>query len=167
MADLHQIQFNYVPEADRLLLRISTADKSEFCFWLTRRYVRLLWPAVLKLLRENPQVRAQSSRLDQDTVLDFQHQQAIEQGDFSTEYQADAQATPLGEKPLLLAKLQPGKGKDGPVLHLAPIKGNGVNLALPGPLLHGFARMLQQGAKQAEWGLNLSLKQSSPAGRTH
>ncbi len=167
MADLHQIQFNYVPEADRLLLRISTADKSEFRFWLTRRYVRLLWPAVLKLLRDNPQVKAQENSLNRDTVLDFQHQQAMQQGDFSTRYQADAEATPLGEEPLLLAKLQLGQGKKSPVLNLAPLKGHGVNLALPGPLLHSFAGMLVQAVKQAEWDLNLRLEQSTPAGRTH
>ncbi len=168
MADLHQIQFNYVAEADRLLLRISTADKSEFRFWLTRRYVRLLWPAVLKLLRDNPQVKAQKSNRDRDTVLDFHHQQAMQQGDFSTEYQADAEVTPLGDKPLLLARLQPRQGKNGPVLHLAPREGHGINLALPGPLLHSFAGLLTQSVKQAEWDLDLRMEQpASVDRRTH
>ena len=50
MSTLHQIQMQYDAHEDRGLLRIRTRDGSEFRFWLTRRFVRALWPMVREML---------------------------------------------------------------------------------------------------------------------
>jgi hypothetical protein len=39
---LHQITMSHSAEDERLLLRISTTEKNEFRFWLTRRFVQVL-----------------------------------------------------------------------------------------------------------------------------
>ena len=44
----------YVAEEDRLLLRVQTVDHNEFLVWLTRRYVKQLWPLLVKLLERDP-----------------------------------------------------------------------------------------------------------------
>ena len=46
---LHQIRIDYHQEQDRLLLRISTDEGSELRFWLTRRFVKSMWPALMTL----------------------------------------------------------------------------------------------------------------------
>ncbi len=51
---LHQITMSYAPEEDRLLLRISTADKTEYQLWLTRRFVGVLWTALMKRKEKQP-----------------------------------------------------------------------------------------------------------------
>ena len=53
MGQLHQMQIVFVPEQDRLLFRLNTTGRQqqEFRFWLTRRYVRILWKALLNMLK--------------------------------------------------------------------------------------------------------------------
>ena len=60
MAQLHQVQLSYDPTEDRAVLRIRTHDNSEFTFWLTRRYVKLLWPVLMQMLESHPQVANQT-----------------------------------------------------------------------------------------------------------
>ena len=50
MSGINQIQMRFVPLEDRVLWRLNTVDSSGYQFWLTRRYVKLLWPVLLKML---------------------------------------------------------------------------------------------------------------------
>ena len=40
--NIHQIQMAYDQRQDRILLRLSTREHTEFRFWLTRRFVKRL-----------------------------------------------------------------------------------------------------------------------------
>ena len=40
---LHQMTMSFSAEDDRLLLRLSTRDMTEYQLWLTRRFVKVLW----------------------------------------------------------------------------------------------------------------------------
>lgn len=52
---LHQITMSFLAEDDRLLMRVSTTDKNEFHFLLTRRFVNILWPALMTVIeKEDP-----------------------------------------------------------------------------------------------------------------
>jgi len=51
MSQLHQIQISYVPTEDRLVLRLNTRARHEFRFWMTRRYVIILWKAIMDMLQ--------------------------------------------------------------------------------------------------------------------
>ncbi|MDX1528102.1 MAG: hypothetical protein R3337_05705, partial [Gammaproteobacteria bacterium] len=110
MPRLHQIQIRFVPREDRILLRIRTTDSSEFRFWLTRRYVKLLWPVVVKMLKADRRVQLQPNAEAKSAVLSFRHEKVIKEGDFSTKYKEDAAELPLGESPLVLARIQLKKG---------------------------------------------------------
>ena len=60
MSQLHQMQITYVPVEDRLLYRVNTKHRQEFRFWMTRRYVKLLWKGLIDILkkREAPEEKA-------------------------------------------------------------------------------------------------------------
>ena len=46
---------SFMAENDRLLMRVSTTDKNEFHFLLTRRFVNILWPALMTVIeKEDP-----------------------------------------------------------------------------------------------------------------
>ena len=54
---LHQLKIDFNAEQDRLLMLVSTDDGAVVRMWLTRRFVKLLWPLLVKLAEEaNPQV---------------------------------------------------------------------------------------------------------------
>ena len=158
LSRLHQIQIRYAPQEDRILLRIKTADRLEFRFWLTRRYVKLLWPMMLKMLSNDQRVRLQADAESRRAVLAFQHEKAVSQSDFSTAFKEDAETLPLGESPVLLAKIQLKQQKSGGnVLCMHPRSGKGVELAMDETLLHSFSKLLAEAVSTSGWDIALKL----------
>jgi hypothetical protein len=59
---LHQLKVDYNAEQDRLLMQIAASDAVELRMWLTRRFVKLLWPLLVKLAEEaSPRIRTQAN----------------------------------------------------------------------------------------------------------
>ena len=50
---IHQMSVTYLPEQDRILLRINTTEGEETRMWLTRRLMVGLWPLLTKLLTDH------------------------------------------------------------------------------------------------------------------
>jgi hypothetical protein len=158
---LHQIRIDYHQERDRLLLRVSTDDSSELRFWLTRRFVKGLWPALMKMAETVGETRAQPDPTVRKAMLEFEHDKAVRQADFTTPYKAPANL-PLGADPLLVTRLraQPdGHGKA--VLSLHPTQGQGMDLAMDAMLLHSFTRLLQAAVGKTDWDMRLNLPQAA------
>lgn len=140
---LHQIRIDYHQEQDRLLLRVSTDDGSELHFWLTRRYVKGLWPALLKMAEVTGEARTQLDPGVRKAMLEFEHEKAVQKADFTTPYKPAANL-PLGAEPLVVTRLraQPdGRGHVIVVMH--PTQGQGMDLSMDAQLLHSFSRLLQ------------------------
>lgn len=158
MAKLHQIQVQFVPREDRILLRIKTTDKSEFRFWMTRRYVKLLWPIVVKMLEADQQILLQENPAAKSAVLSFQHEKALQKSDFSTKFADDSSKLPLGETPVLLAKIQLKRRDDGGnLLCMHPEKGEGIELGLNEVLLHSFSKLLGDAVSVSGWDIDLKI----------
>tara|TARA_Y100001960_G_scaffold316032_1_gene382398 strand:- start:381 stop:1079 length:699 start_codon:yes stop_codon:yes gene_type:complete len=71
-AQLHQLTLTFDPIEDRILLRIGTAENTEYRLWLTRRFVKVLWKALMKNLDqtlefEEPRVPMDKKK-SEDTV---------------------------------------------------------------------------------------------------
>ena len=162
---LHQIKLEYRPEQDRILMRIATSDAQEILLWLTRRCVKLLWPALLKLAESSARVVMQASPDARAALLGFEHEKAVGNSDFSTPYEEQvARAHPLGSDPVLVSKIQTGLNKDGTyLLSLQPGSGQGLNLNLHDKLLHSVCKLLQSAASGADWDIRLEFPQVPPA----
>lgn len=158
MPRLHQIQIRFVPQEDRILLRIKTTDRSEFRFWLTRRYVKLLWPIVCKMLEADQRIQLQPNAEAKSAILSFQHEKAIKESDFSTRYNEDVDNLPLGESPVVLAKIQLKKVARGDnLLCMHPESGKGIELAMNETLLHSFSKLLTDAVRVSEWDIEIRL----------
>lgn len=153
---LEQFNASYDAMQDRILLRIRSSDGAEYRFWITRRYLLLLWPILMKMA-DGFSARKAADPLTRSTLAELAHGDAVNQADFSSQYQ-EGSAFPLGAEPLLLARisLRPIAG-DIQTLVLLPNDGQGVNLDLDEKLVHIIARLLQQTATAAEWGLKLEV----------
>lgn len=156
---LHQLKVDYNAEEDRLLMQIATADGVELRMWLTRRFVKLLWPLLVKLAEEaSPRIRTQANPEARKALLGIEHQQAVQKADFSKAYEAKPRSMPLGEAPLLLGRIQTGHDRKGqPVVALHPAEGQGVTLTLDSVLLHSVCRLLQAAVKKSGWDMELKL----------
>ena len=153
---LEQFNAAYDAQQDRIILRIRTSDGAEYRFWITRRYLSLLWPMLMKMA-DGFSARKSADPLTRSTLAELAHGDAVGQADFASQYQ-DGSLVPLGEDPVLLARisLRPSAGATQTVV-LLPQQGKGINLDLDEKLVHILARLLQQAAAAAEWGLKLDV----------
>jgi hypothetical protein len=98
-------------------------------------------------------------------LFEFQHEKALSQATFNKAYEDAPRARPLGDNPLLIARLQRRKADDGRmVLGLLPAEGQGIFLTLDAPLLHGLMKLLQRTVEKAEWGFILKLPTATAPG---
>ena len=161
---LHQLKIDHVAEQDRMLMLISAGEGVEVRIWLTRRFVKLLWPLLVKLAEEaSPRIRTQANPEARKALLGIEHAQAVQKADFSKPYEESTRQTPLGDQPLLLARIQTGHDPNGhPVLAMHPAEGQGVTLTLDPVLLHSVCRLLQAAVKKSDWDMELKLPGPEP-----
>ena len=154
---LHQIRIDYHPEQDRLLLRVNTDDGAELRFWLTRRFVKGLWPALLRAAETVGEARAQPDPAVRKAMLEFEHEKAVSQADFATPYKAPINL-PLGAEPLLVTRLraQPD-GRGNALIAMHPTQGQGMDLSMDAMLLHSFSRLIQGAVGKTDWDVRLEL----------
>lgn len=154
---LEQFNASYDAIQDRILFRIRASDDTEFRLWITRRFLSLLWPILMKMADDFSAGKAPNDRLTRSALAEMAHGDAVNQADFSSGYK-DGSLFPLGEEPVLLAKIRvhPPAGNTQ-TLMLLPNHGQGINLNLDEKLVHVIARLLQQTANAAEWSLRLDI----------
>lgn len=95
--NIHQIQCLYQPLEDRILLRIMVTDRSEFRCWLTRRYVKLLWQVMLKLLERDPSTTTLPNENTRRAMIDFQHENMVRTGQFAKPFEEGAVALAVAD----------------------------------------------------------------------
>ncbi len=155
---LHQLKLDFIPEQDRLLLRVSTDNQLEMRLWLTRRALRLLWPLLVKTARSSPEVAQQSSPQARDALVGMQHERALRRANFANPFEEAPRELPLGPEPILVARIQTNKDGDGNlILGLLPQDGQGINLTLDNTLLHSLCKLLQNAVAKSDWDIVLEL----------
>src|SRR5258707_10532249 len=161
---LHQLKVEYDAEQDRLIMLVATSELVELRLALTRRFVKLLWPLLVKLAEEaSPRIRTQPNPEARKALLNIEHEQAVSKANFSKPYDDSTRATPLGAEPLLLARIQTGHDPNGhPVVAMHPAEGQGAALRLDPVLLHSVCRLLQAAVEKSDWDMELKLPGVEP-----
>lgn len=166
MSRVRQLQLQYHAREDRGLLRINTVDRCEYRFWMTRRFTRLLWPVLVRMLESTGAAARQRDPATRAAVLSFEHEKAVSGSDFATEYREDAEQSPLGTAPVLLARIEARPdAASGPRLALLPNEGRGLELVMDDKLLHAFCTLIEKTVQRAEWDLDVAL--AAPAAPAH
>ncbi len=170
MAKLHQIQMTYSSVEDRVLLQIRTMEGQAFLFWLTRRYVGILWRVLAQMLGAEvmcppgiepvvechvspaeppPELFAEATR---QTVQADQIDNAIPESGGP-----DSQIIyPLGKNPILLANIGAKKQTPGDsTLSLHPERGEGIEIVVNLAILRSLCQLLKETAVKAEWHIPL------------
>ena len=155
---LHQLKVDFVPEQDRLLLRVSTDNRLEVRLWLTRRALRLLWPLLVQMVRSSPEIALQSNPDARDALVGMQREQALRQADFARSFEEAPRQMPLGAEPVLVARIHTNKDDRGNnVLGLLPQQGQGIHLTLDNTLLHSLCKLVQDAVAKSDWDIVLEL----------
>ena len=155
MAKINQVQVSYVPVEDRLLLRVSTDERQELRFWLTRRFTTLLRPALDHAAGTSGRAAMIPDVAARSAVVDFEREAALANADFSTPFESLPDSLPLGDAPVLLAKASVRAGPEGKaVLAMHPENGQGIDMAVDARLSHSLARLIDSCAHNAGWALD-------------
>jgi hypothetical protein len=117
--NIHQIQMTYHQQQDRIVMRLSTSDRAEFRFWLTRRFVKRFWELLRKMLEQDESIQELGDEARR-AVVGMQHETFVDQGDFSKGFDDRSRRLPLGREPVLLTSAKGKAGaKGGRVLSLS------------------------------------------------
>lgn len=153
---LRQLNAAYDAVQDRVLFRVATSAGQEFRFWITRRFMGLLWQALTRVLETFAKARTPGGPLLRAALADIAEFNAMQGADFATPF-SDGNQFPLGDAPILLARITVLAGPAGQqILRLTPEQGLGIDLALDEKLAHLLAKLLRQAAAVGDWALDLS-----------
>ena len=151
---IRQLQVAHDALQDRLLLRIATQADEEIRIWLTRRFLRELWPHLAKLLGA---VNAPGTPLAAGATPG-------EPPSFEKPFRDEQATYPLGSTPLLTSEIKVDQQGDGACqMIFREGRERSFQLGLTPDLLQAFCAMLRAGAEQAQWGLNLDYAEREPA----
>jgi hypothetical protein len=158
-------------DEDRLLLLTSfrgdDGSLQEIRTWLTRRMVKVLWPAIVQSMEAQVTLDKPQAAHAKGDIVSMEHEESVatmkDKGSFGSPYDTGVEKYPLGEAPLLVTDASFSIAPNAPIrIHLKRADGFGFEIALAQPVLHGFCTLLLETVKLAEWGLDLKL----PGGAT-
>src|SRR5215218_5661828 len=161
---IHQMSVTYLPEQDRILMRINTRLAGETRMWLTRRLMVGLWPLLSKLLTEhllklesagaslagaNPELKKM--------LAEFRKEEFLQHADFDTPYQEGQGRQPV-EEPLLVTDVDATPLANGPLrLNFNERPPNGASkprsfqMEMQPKLMQGLMHLLDQALLQSQW----------------
>lgn len=145
---IHQIQVSHDPVQDRLLLRVGTQGNEEFRVWITRRFLRQVWPVLATMLAGHLAPVAQASR----------PAEARDEAppSFEKPFRDESPSYPLGSAPLLASEARlAASGPGAAQLSLREGRERSFNLTLDSELMQALCAMLRASTQQAEWDLAL------------
>ena len=162
---IHQMSVTYLPEQDRILMRINTTEGEEMRMWLTRRLMVGLWPLLTKLLTEhllklesagaslagaNPELKKM--------LADFRKEEFLQHADFDTPYEegeqpAAGRGAAAGDRRRRHAA---GQRPAAPELQRAArptgaAKPRSFQMEMQPKLMQGLMHLLDQALLQSQW----------------
>ncbi|MEZ5627786.1 MAG: hypothetical protein R3E34_09690 [Rhodocyclaceae bacterium] len=143
---IQQLQVAYDARADRLLLRIATAQREEIGVLLTRRLLKALWPGLQRMLNSHLSRKVPGTRTAE----------ADASGTFKAPFDETDLAHPLGTEPLLAteSRLEP---LEGPLcrIMLGETRARQVSFDCDKALMQALCAMIRGTVAKADWDLHL------------
>jgi hypothetical protein len=158
VTQLTQMNLTYVSLEDRLLFNFLTNDFQEYSMWFTRRLVTLLWNILDKLSNDEGDKEDLSNPEEvKDRVEErFKEEQSRQQNKLANKFMNKVTSSPFGERVLLISKLTVQHPKpEETILAFYEEQNTGLQLGLNLALIQALRRLIVEGEKKAQWGLNL------------
>lgn len=159
------MSISYLPEQDRILVRVNTSDDHELQFWFTRRLTLGLVPLFERIVTEHatraggPATThmAAADPMAKKAMADFARAETVRQADFSTPYQPAATRQQVFPSPLLITDISiaPLPGAQMRLTCTEKLGGDQpprrFELALSQQLTHAFMHLLDHAVHASQW----------------
>lgn len=149
---IRQLNANYVPDEDRVMLRFTTDTDEEYRLWLTRAVVGALLQQTQALA-----VKAleQQHNVHQAKAVAQFKQQALQQTTTYTQFEGAARF-PLGAEPALVKAVQAQIREQTPVLVFLLARGQNLTLRLNEDMVGKLQLLMHKMNDAAHWALGLA-----------
>ena len=175
--NVHQLSIAYVPEQDRILVRVNTKQGQELQFWFTRRLTLGLTPLLDRAVAEHAARQggpatshvASMDPMSKMAMAQFQRAETLKTSDFATPYKTPEAGVPLFESPLLVTEVNVAPLTNGQMRLSFSEKLTGVaeqrslQMGLTDPLIHAFVHLLERAVAQSQWRASAQGAPESPA----
>ncbi len=162
---VHQLSITYLPEQDRILIRVNTSENRELQCWFTRRLTLGLAPLLERMVTETAAASrgpatthlANADPTAKKAVADFNRSETIRGADFSTPYRVAEATAPLFDSPLLITEVNTAQLGGGKLRLNCIEKLSGTplarkfELALSDNLTHAFMHLLERAVVASQW----------------
>lgn len=174
---IRQVSLQYHAEADRLLLRVRSADDNLFAVWMTRRLCLRLWPHLSSMVQRAGAAHAVARAAPLATptpeaaamLAESARERTLAQADFSQPFQTVAAQQPLGPEPMLAHTVQLTPQHGGKLqLSISDAHRRNVQLVLDAALGTAVRELMAAALRQADWGFAVDAAAASmePSART-
>lgn len=163
---VRQLSISYLPEQDRILVRVNTSDNRELQYWFTRRLTLGLLPLLDRFVTEHAALAggpatthmAAADMTAKKAMADFARAETMRSADFSTPYKTPETGQPLFDSPLLITDISIAP-LDGAQLRMSCTEKLAANtqpvrrfeLALSQQLSHAFSHLLERAVETSQW----------------
>jgi hypothetical protein len=154
---IRQIQVANNALEDRLHIRIATQNNEEIGVFITRRFLRELWPYLMTILLDRFSAA-------QTTMAGETSQAKGSSPSFDQAFNNENPLFPLGERPLLASEVNlEMSGSNTVKLTFREGLERNISLSLDSDLMHAFCSMLRSSSVQAGWDLRLDYVKERPS----
>lgn len=162
---VRQMSISYLPEQDRILVRVNTSDNHELQFWFTRRLTLGLVPLFERIVTEHaarsggPATThmAAADPIAKKAMADFARAETVRKADFSTPYETPQTSQPVFASPLLITDMSIAP-LPGAQMRMVCTEKLGTDsqlrrfeLALSQQLTHAFMHLLERAVEASQW----------------
>jgi len=163
---VRQLSISYLPEQDRILVRVNTADSHELQYWFTRRLTLGLTPLLDRIVTEHAALAggpatthlAAADMTAKKAMADFARAETMRSADFSTPYKTPETGQPLFGSPLLITDISIAPLAGAQMrMNCTEKLGNSAQpvrrfeLTLSQQLSHAFMHLLERAVDASQW----------------
>ena len=163
--NVHQLSIAYVPEQDRIQVRVNTKQGQELRFWFTRRLTLGLLPLLDREVAEHVARQggpatshvAAMDDLSKQAMAQFKRTENLKSSDFATPYRTTEASVPVFDHPLLVTEINVAPLPNGQLrLSFAEklsgdLEQRSFQMALSDELIHAFVHLLERAVQQSQW----------------
>lgn len=154
---ISQVNLRFIPDEDRFVFSMNTYDNQQFCFYFTRRWIKLFWPNLTKILEVGMGSLEGVDKEAKEAAMTFYHESMLLDAEYDKPFQSEGMSRPWGETPLIATEIRLREPPtELPSIGIYAANGIGLEFACDNKILHYLYQVLPQAAARAGWDIVLS-----------